>query len=333
MSFKSHEHNKVRGNVTTTASGKDVGYSAAYTGGEVSKGSIEASGGTEFESGDFKFHVFTSTGNFVVADAPSLSTMQFMLIGGGGNSSGNVAPGGSGAGGFVTGTTSAGQVDTGTHVITVGGGGGNTYVFNPSSIPGPGSREPNNSNDITSIALAGGGSPSSPGGSGSGGNGFSGGSSPVGAGTPGQGKPGGPGHDSGAPYYYRHGGGGGGAGAPGSPGRQTGPTRPDDLGYGGVGKTGFDAFDGIPSSYGTPGPSPGRWFAGGGASAGPFTPNDAIGGAGGGGSGNPSSDRDGDTNTGGGAAGGNPGNNGGSGIVIIRYTKSANYNYPSLPTV
>lgn len=72
---------------------------------------------------------------------------------------------------------------------------------------------------------------------------------------------------TGSPTQY--GGGGGGAGAAAQ------------LASGGLGRTVWSGDTGIPTDYGTPGPTPGRWFCGGGAGAkvGSFNP----GGAGGGG--------------------------------------------------
>jgi hypothetical protein len=85
----------------------------------------------------------------------------------------------------------------------------------------------------------------------------------------------------------------------------------------------------MPASYGTIGPTPGRWFAGGGGTGGsmPFNPlNTGGGGAGGGapGSGGTTPGNPGTINTGGGAGGGptylvTAGGIGGSGIIAIRY--------------
>ena len=67
--------------------------------------------------------------------------------------------------------------------------------------------------------------------------------------------------------YPSWGGGGGGAGATGSNGS---PGTNAAGGAGGVGKSVGAAPIGftIPTDYGTPGPSPGRWFAGGGGGGG-----------------------------------------------------------------
>ena len=137
-----------------------------------------------------------------------------------------------------------------------------------------------------------------------------------------QGYPGGP-----APTAEPMASGGGGAGgAGGSPGLAY---------FGGIGRPAWTNDAGIPPSYGTPGPTPGRWFAGGGGggydylapTSPPFTWEN--GGAGGGGrsaDGRPpgtQSSNPGTTNTGGGGGGGSSNGyaagNGGPGIVIIRY--------------
>ena len=134
-----------------------------------------------------------------------------------------------------------------------------------------------------------------------------------------QGYPGG----SSDPPYDGGASGGGGAG---------GPSGTPNYRFGGVGVTLWTNDSGIPPSYGTPGPTPGRWFAGGGGAGSPDSHSTANGGAGGGGSGmdyapptgRPSTDPEvpGVANTGGGGGGGHSsaaGAVGGSGIVIIRY--------------
>jgi len=121
-------------------------------------------------------------------------------------------------------------------------------------------------------------------------------------------------------------GGGGGAGAAGV----GGPSH-----NGGDGRAAWTNDDGIPPSYGTPGPTPGRWFAGGGGGCSPslaIPGGNNNGGAGGGGRGADQSPPTfvqgavaGTVNTGGGGGGGHgsgatyAAKAGGSGIVIIRY--------------
>ena len=126
----------------------------------------------------------------------------------------------------------------------------------------------------------------------------------------------------GGDHPFLQSGGGGGAGAAGV----GGPYH-----NGGDGRAAWTNDDGIPPSYGTPGPTPGRWFAGGGGGTQPFLAPNENGGAGGGGKGadgNPSltqSATAGTTNTGGGGGGGHSdpatytAAAGGPGIVIIRY--------------
>jgi hypothetical protein len=135
-------------------------------------------------------------------------------------------------------------------------------------------------------------SPLAPGGSGGGG----GGSTNGGAGTnyPGPTQQGFPGANGGSSPEWR-GGGGGGAGGTGS-----GPFGE----VGGIGVAAFSGDTGIPPSYGTPGPTAGRWFAGGGSGDGYPSfqaPAPAAGGGGAGGGSN------GTANTGGGGGGNDPG--------------------------
>ena len=120
--------------------------------------------------------------------------------------------------------------------------------------------------------------------------------------------------------------GGGGAGGAGQ-----GFPQVSDHSLGGIGRAAFSDDPGIPPAYGTPGPTPGRYFAGGGG-GGSAVPQ-RLGGAGGGGTGGdryPSTVQQssaGTVNTGGGGGGGSgedpaniyKGRSGGPGIIIIRY--------------
>lgn len=135
-----------------------------------------------------------------------------------------------------------------------------------------------------------------------------------------QGHPGGGNNEPPADLYSYGGGGAGGAGG-----------SINDFRYGGPGVTLWSQDTGIPTDYGTPGPTPGRWFGGGGGSGHPTAETITNGGFGGGGNGvdvSPTPTRPtsnptihGTANTGGGGGGGHAsvGGLGGSGIVIIRY--------------
>ena len=172
-------------------------------------GSISATGGTIVTSG-FKYHVFTSTSNFVVSSATG--TVNYLVVGGGGGG-GDRHGGGGGAGGVLTGTWS---VSAGTYTVTVGlGGTGGYYETNNSSPQGAGIKGGNSSLSGTGVSVTangggGGGTydgnPTGTVGSGGGG----GGNNLAGvAGTAGQGNSGGSGAGPG-------GGGGGGAGGVGA---------------------------------------------------------------------------------------------------------------------
>ena len=284
---------------------------------------LSATGGDAvIDDGGYRIHIFTSPGSFVVSSlGTSDGTVEYLVVAGGsGGGDADTLPGsgagGGGAGGFRTGTSF--PITATTYPITVGGGGvgGHTLPNIPSSNGSP--------SIFDTITAAGGGyggsdsgwtapgpviSEATPGGSGGGGaykpTAGTGNVPPT---SPPQGNPGG----SGGPL----GGGGGGAGAAGSPGPSGG--------VGGVGSP----ITWLPASYGTPGPAPGRYFAGGGGRG------NASGGSGGGGAGVPDSSpvntpgTPGTTNTGGGGGGGGgidpsftaiPTSLGGSGIVAIRY--------------
>jgi hypothetical protein len=265
---------------------------------------ISAVGGINFSNENYNYHIFTSPGDFIVSGVGGGETgqIEYLIVAGGGGGGGDDG-GGGGAGGFRTGITT---ITSSIYPIVVGNGGPGGTGSSPKIIGSNG--QPSSAFGLTATGGGGGntegsGNPSgSPGGSGGGGcGGF--GHTPGGSGIPGQGNPGAPGNN---PQYS--GGAGGGAGAAATP---TGP--------GGDGLAAFGGTEDIPASFGTLGPSPGRWFGGGGGCA--KRNVGSTGGGAGGGSG--TNGVDGTTNTGGGGFGGpdgaSNGSAGGSGIVIIRY--------------
>lgn len=303
---------------------------------------ISASGGTTLTSGDYKTHVFTSPGNFVVSGSgvPSVSgTVEYLVVAGGAGGSGSHG-GGGGAGGmrynYPSPATGGLSVSAQTYPITVGSGGsgrGNGPGAQASIIGGSGGNSVFSS--ITSAGGGGGGYSSQNSNAGEqaadGGSGGGGGAqgNQVGRGegntpsvSPPQGNPGGAGY--GSPIYP--GGGGGGKGAAG----QTPSGSPSGGGAAGIGEGIATTFFGPTApSYGTGGPSGSlRYFAGGGG-GGVHSGNSHAGAppAGGGGAGGTNANNNpGDSATGntGGGGGGSNGQNqtsgsGGSGIVAIRY--------------
>jgi hypothetical protein len=288
---------------------------------------VAATGGTILTCGSYKTHVFTGPGSFCVSCAGNPlggNSVEYIIIagGGGGGASGG---GGGGAGGFRQNYPSpalAGlPVTATTYPITVGSGGaaagqGNNSIFSTITSSGGGL------GDSMSARCAG-----VPGGSGGGGarraspndagnSGGVGNSPPV---SPSQGNNGGSG--TGGPGQNSAGGGGGGIGG-------TGPnSSTSNGGPGGIGSPLTPAIFGPTApSYGTAGPAPGRYFAGGGG-GGSFS-SGGSGGSGGGGAGTTYNGTagTGTTNTGGGGGGGGTacgvgsnGSAGGSGIVVIRY--------------
>ena len=271
-------------------------------------GPLTATGGdTTFDTGGYRYHVFTTSTPapqsilYVTAGADNL---RYLVVAGGGGVGPNGpggAPGGGGGGGFrtnVPGETSGGgasaeptdgvPVTPGNIPVSVGAGGagqGTPSWFGPSS-----------SNKLiesigggASMKFNGGGTA---GGSGGGARKLNTGSAQSGyPGTAGQGYAGGP--NDGA----TSGGGGGGAGGAGSGGGTAGPGQRATW---------------VPSSYGTSGPNPGRYFAGGGGGHNPG----GNGGGGIGGGGNWTASATANTGSGGGGAGGN----GAAGIIFIGYS-------------
>jgi hypothetical protein len=309
---------------------------------------VAATGGTVLTCGNYKVHVFTGPGSFVVTcggnDIGS-NSVEYVVVaggaGGGGMTFDTSGGGGGGAGGFrqnYPNPAIAGlPVIATTYPITVGGGGagGSGGVGSPAQIGVSGTNSIFST--ITSAGGGGGGGITTvvgngaSGGSGGGGGGWSCGSQSGGSGntppvTPSQGNPGG----GQGPVVTNYGsGGGGGAGAAGGGGTNT------IAGAGGVGANLTNPFFGPTApSYGTPGPvADTRYFAGGGGGSTYQGGTSGPGGAGGGGKGGykasfpspntgPTIGVDGTANTGGGGGGNSQnigGKAGGSGIVVIRY--------------
>ena len=268
-------------------------------------------GGTLITGNGFNTHIFTTSGDITFTKP---GTIEYLIVGGGGGGAygggtNTCGGGGGGAGGLIFSNNIS---VAGTTMSVVVGAAGTAGSYNARAPQG----SPSSFNANTAIGGGGGGGMQNAGSGGVGaGNGGSGGgamygTAPGGGGTAGQGNPGGSEH----PSVLRNSGGGGGAGDTGSPGSTT---------NGGIGLT---TNLGLPASYGTTGPAPGRYFAGGGGGGHSQDPGQSttghLGGAGGGGNGRGASLSAGVTNTGGGGGGGggaSAGEGGGSGIVIIRY--------------
>lgn len=327
---------------------------------------MTATGGTIVDGDGYRTHAFTTSGNLTVSALGAGAAQNFadyLIVAGGaagGKSSGSVYAGGGGGGAGGALLSNITFTSTGNSVITVGAGGAIRAHNEWPLLPG-GNTTVIFTGTPTIIALGGGGGAHSwpdhgagfggarSGGSGGGGNTSTG--YPAGAGTPGQGYPGGassPTSFGGAGGTFA--GGGGGAGEAGHY-QPTDPVSPvsttTQAGGNGI------AVPWAPASYGTPGPAPGRYFAGGGGGGAAPAGSAYIlsGGAGGGGAGGnytpgyPTSARglgtshgglDGGANatinTGGGGGGAGQGGassgtglagTGGSGIVLIRYPYAA----------
>lgn len=287
---------------------------------------IATGGAATFSPGDgFKYHVFTGTATFTISSGTN--DVDAVIIAGGGGGGAGRDGGGGGAGGMRV--VSMGKMAPGSYPVTVGGGGAAMAYWPGYSLANPHSHASvGGTSTFNGFSSTGGGalrgwpnSPfTSPGGSGAGGD-F--GSVTAGTGTPGQGNPGGAGDNIGGdPENSNCPGGGGGAGGAGTAGSS--PTRqPGNGGTGlSIGPLGWT----VPTSYGTSGPQPGRYFAGGGAGDGgtyPSNPANASGGTGGGGNAPAGAAT---ASTGSGGAGGYfrdnqnyGGGAGAGGIVIIRY--------------
>jgi hypothetical protein len=288
------------------------------------------------DTGTHWIHVFTSPGNFVIG---SSLTVEYFMVGGGGGSSSGQGAGGGGAGAFIY--RSSDTLPASTYQIVIGTGGTTAYSVWPNYYkPTPGT-----STTFNSLTASGGGGGSGnypspgpiqtgiPGASGGGGTGehssYPGGSatsSPYPGSlsdspTSGWGSAGAAGQ---APWNFTGGGGGGAASA--------GTTM---AAIGGSGGDGI-AIPWMPTDYGTPGPSGGRYFAGGGGGMSGLTGPQGFSGSGipGWGSGTSGSLPSGGDNTGGGGGGtilnptgvanpslGSAPFDGFDGIIAIRYPK------------
>lgn len=271
----------------------------------------DATGGTVVTSGGYKYHTFTSSGNFVLSASKNI---EYIMVAGGGSS--GAYAGGGGAGGMLAGSVS--NLSPNTYAIVVGAGGVHTGADNDAAADNGDNTTFNSLTAIGGGRGATGGDNGKDGGSGGGGS-YAG--TTGGAGTSGQGNNGG-GSSHSNPYPS---GGGGGKGAVG--GNASSSTQ---SGSGGNGINTYSAWatatstgdSGYYAGGGGGGTAGGSGYTGGGQGG--------TGGNGGGGNGGVagSGQQAGQANTGGGGGGGayNGSNstyyptNGGSGIVILRYS-------------
>lgn len=103
---------------------------------------ISASGGTTVDSGNYRYHTFSSSGTFTVSAAPSGKFIDFIIVAGGGGADASAAPtAAGGAGGVVE--KLAQSISTGSFSVTVGTGGaarssGNNSLFKGETAIGGG---------------------------------------------------------------------------------------------------------------------------------------------------------------------------------------------------
>lgn len=290
---------------------------------------IIATGGTVSTDGDYIIHTFNNSGSFVVDNAPTNLTLEYLVVagGGGGGTADTAANDGAGGGGGAGGILSGTLIPTAqTYTITVGAGGlGGGAGANASYYRGA-----NGQNSIFGhiVAIGGGGGGADvtakggrtglPGGSGGGGGALAGASGTAGAGTIGQGNDGG----AGVSDTDGRAGGGGGAGGAGISGSST----TNRGGNGGIGI--------VSTITGTS-----VYYAGGGGGGGGISlATRGIGGLGGGANAayfDVSTGENGLNNLGGGGGGSMNdvnGGNGGSGVIILRYQNQGILSIPNEPS-
>ena len=272
-------------------------------------------GGTLTSDSTYYYRTFTGTGSLSISGGNLNSDILVVAGGGSGGTGAGSWGGGGGAGGYrTTLDTSSVNIPIATHTVTVGGGG--TGVTNRDTL--------NTSGTNSSIIGTGFSFSSSGGGRGGnesasyyvGGNGGSGGGGNYNA-APGSGNVGSytpvEGYSGASAQSGNNSAGGGGAGASGSSSN------------GGIGRNTNSTWATV-TSTGSSG-----YYAGGGGSGQYPAMTPGSGGSGGGGAGSPNGTNNGvsgTANTGGGGGGTNGngtyyGGNGGSGIVIVRYTKAS----------
>ena len=252
-------------------------------------------GGTVTSDATYFYQTFTGSGTLTVSGLTLTADVLTVAGGGGGGQTGNNEGAGGGAGGVIL--ASSQSLTAGAYTVTVGGGGG---------AAGNGS---NSQFGALTACIGGGYGGNNVGGVG--GNGGSGGGA-VGGNTAGTGTSG-QGNNGATSNTGRSGGGGGGKGAAGVAGWNV-----NYSGFGGAGGAGSN----LASTWG---PVSGNGYSGyvGGGGGGAAWAAAGGGGSGGGGAGNGTNP--GGAYTGGGGGGGynpNPGGNGGSGLVVVRYTRS-----------
>ena len=232
----------------------------------VTPAGISATGGTKTSVGDYTYHfIASSSDNLAVSSVSGPGAVEFIVIGGGGgggysqNGSTRRGGGGGGAGGLITNwpghpysprcpsPTQNLVVTAQTYNITIGGGG-------PGGSAGSGTGSNTTAFGLTASGGGYGGANEGQNAGGGGSGGGAGATANTGS-NPGAASP------NSDPDRQGHSGGAGasdsgGAGAVGNAGSEV-----PDNGKGGIGV----AFPDIPSSYGTTGPTPGRWLAGGGS--------------------------------------------------------------------
>jgi len=285
---------------------------------------INASGGTTYTSGGYKYHKFTGSGTFTMTNNPGGGTAQVLVVAGGG-AGGNDIGGAGGAGGVIYHSSYA--VPSGNYTVVIGAGG----TGHVSGSSGGSSQAQGINSSFVSMTAFGGGAGSNwqgqydatVGGSGGSGGGYpqfftgAGSNQTSNNGGVGYGNAGGNGQKDTQPWG---GGGGGGAGAAGANGSIGSGAN------GGIGRNTWSEWATATSS------GDNGYFAGGGGGASDQQTTIAgaggLGGGGAGGTGNASGPNPGSSvgisgtvNTGGGGGGSNgyPAANGGSGIVIVRY--------------
>ncbi len=278
---------------------------------------LSATGGTEYTSGEYKYHKFTANGNFVVASVGSVALVEVLCVAGGGGGGEGTDGGGGGGGGAGGLELKTGITPTATtYAIVVGGGGAGSTTSGTTGSNGNASSFA--STTVATVGGGAGGGGNNSGGAGgatrsgqTGGSGGGGGAGSFAGGFAGGVSVSGEGFAGGAGASGDGGGGGGGAGGVGEAGATDGANNGGDGGLGADYSVWATA-----TSSGNNG-----FFASGGGGGGDSVGGAASDGGGANGTTGATNATNATANTGGGGGGSETGNasNGGSGIVIVRY--------------
>ena len=82
---------------------------------------VATGGDTVSEDGDYRYHIFNNSDDFIVSSVGADDTVEYLVIAGGGSGAGQYYSGGGGSGGYLTATNFS--ISETSYTVTVGAGG------------------------------------------------------------------------------------------------------------------------------------------------------------------------------------------------------------------